>query len=279
MVHKASDRRPISTARRHFLQITAAGAGRLSAIAIASATLVGKPNRANAWGIFPWGAPDTPPGRGHNPNCFARGTSILTPHGEVAVEDLANGDLVITANGALPVKWIGRQTLRRNALASWHSSVVPIRVSRFAIDDQTPRRDLCMSQEHSLLIDRVFIPVKYLVNGRSIAIDNEASQSEVIEYFCVQLETHQAIFAEGAAVETFRHSGGYRVAWDNLRDYQALYGEHEVMAPFAPVCSYSGGRAEVRALLRLAASGLVDMRDPIQIAHGRIAARAMAMAA
>jgi hypothetical protein len=42
---------------------------------------------------------------------------------------------------------------------------------------------------------------------------------------------------------------------------------------------YSGGRAELRALLRLTASRFIDMRDPIQIAYARIATRAMSMAA
>jgi hypothetical protein len=42
----------------------------------------------------------------------------------------------------ITVKWIGRTSFKRNAPASWHPSVVPVRVSRFAIDDQTPQRDL-----------------------------------------------------------------------------------------------------------------------------------------
>jgi hypothetical protein len=273
MVHKSSSQLPTSAARRHFMRITAAGAGRLSAIAIASSILVGKTKDANAWGIFPRHAPGT------GPNCFARGTRVLTSHGEVPVEDLANGDLVITANGALPIKWIARQTFRKNESASWHPSVLPIRVSRFAIDDQTPHRDLYLSQEHALLIDGILIPVRYLVNGRSITVDNNAGKAEAIEYFSVQLDTHQVIFAEGAAAETFRYAGFYQIAWDNLAGYQELYGEHEVLPSFAPVYQYNGGRAEVRALLRLAASRFVDVRDPLQIAYDRIAARAMAMAA
>jgi len=152
-------------------------------------------------------------------------------------------------------------------------------VSRFAIDDQTPQRDLYLSQEHCLLIDGVLIPVKHLVNGRSIAFDDNAKMSETIEYFGVELDTHEVIFAEGTAAETFQYAGG-QIVWDNLGDYQELYGsEHEVMPAFAPICRYNGGRAQVRGLLRLAASRFVDVRDPIQIAYDRIAARAMAIAA
>jgi hypothetical protein len=255
--------------------IVAAGAGRLSTIAISSALLAALPAKnADALGILPRGDP-----RRGGPNCFGRGTLILTAHGEVPVESLANGALVMTTNGALPVKWVGRQTFRRNASASWHPGVVPIRVSRFAIDDQTPQRDLYLSQEHCLLIDGVLIPVKHLVNGRSIAFDDNAKMSETIEYFGVELDTHEVIFAEGTAAETFQYGGG-QIVWDNLDDYQELYGsEHEVMPAFAPICRYNGGRAEVRGLLRLAASRFVDVRDPIQIAYDRIAARATLIAA
>ena len=80
------------------------------------------------------------------------------------------------------------------------------------------------------------------------------------------------------AVETFQYAGG-QVTWDNLGEYQALYGEHEMMPAFAPHCRYTGGRAEVRALLRLAASRFADVRDPIQVAYARIAARVMSIAA
>jgi hypothetical protein len=127
---------PASPARRHFMGIVAAGAGGLSTTAISSSLLAAL--QADALGTLPRGAPH----RGGGPNCFARGTLILTAHGEVPIENLANGALVMTTNGALPVKWVGRQTIRRNASASWHPSVVPVRVSRFAIDDQTPQRDL-----------------------------------------------------------------------------------------------------------------------------------------
>ena len=283
-IPKSGDRLPpVSPARRHFMGIVAAGAGRLSTLAVSSGFLSAfNAKNANALGIFPRGLPDDDHDhhdRGHRHNCFVRGTLIRTVHGEVPVEELANGDLVTTTNGALPVKWVGRQTIRRNGSASWHPNVVPIRVSRFAIDDQTPQRDLYLSQGHCLLIDEVLIPVKHLVNGRSIAFDDDAKMSETIEYFCVELDTHEVIFAEGTAAETFRYWGG-QIAWDNLGDYEDLYGsEHQLMSPFAPIYHYNGGRAEVRGLLRLAASRFVDVRDPIQIAYDRIAARAKAIAA
>ena len=47
-----------------------------------------------------------------SPLCFLSGTTIACPDGERAVETLDIGDLVLTFDGcAVPVKWIGRQTL------------------------------------------------------------------------------------------------------------------------------------------------------------------------
>ena len=45
----------------------------------------------------------------HAVPCFLPGTLVATPAGERMVEDLAAGDMVLTAGGqAVPVKWIGR---------------------------------------------------------------------------------------------------------------------------------------------------------------------------
>src|SRR5258707_6348931 len=110
--------------------MVAAGAGRLSTIAISSALLAALPAKnADALGILPRGDP-----RRGGPNCFGRGTLILTAHGEVPVESFANGALVMTTNGAFPVKLVGRPTLRRNSSAFWHTGDLPNPVSRLPID-------------------------------------------------------------------------------------------------------------------------------------------------
>ena len=61
------------------------------------------------------------------------------------------------------------------------------------------------------------------------------------------------------------YAGGV-VAWDNIDDYQQRYGEQQTTAPFAPIHSYDGGFDELGGLIRLVASRIVDVRDPIQIA-------------
>jgi hypothetical protein len=47
----------------------------------------------------------------------------------------------------------------------------------------------------------VLIPVEHPVNGSSI-VPAKMDESEVIEYFHIELETHAIIFAEGVPAET-----------------------------------------------------------------------------
>jgi hypothetical protein len=196
----------------------------------------------------------------------------------VPVETLLIGMHVMTTNGPKPVKWIGRQTLKRNQSVAWHPRVLPVRIAKFAIDDYTPRRDVRLSQWHSLFIDGVLVPARHLVNGKSIRFDEAALAAETLEYFHVVLDTHEIIFADGLPVESYMYAGGV-VAWDNLDEYLQRYGEHRIMAPFAPIHSYDGGFDELGGLIRLVASRIVDVRDPIQIAHDRLKERATGKAA
>ena len=251
-------------ARRHFLGISAAVAGRIAAGgAVGLSILASRSKPAKADGR-----------EHHSPHCFLFGTRILTPHGEVPVEELTIGALIETLNGPLPVKWIGRLRLKKVASSSsWHSSVAPIRVARFALHDQYPHRDLYLSPGHSLFVDGVLIPVKHLVNDRSV-VRAEMDDRKVIECVHIELETHEVIFAEGAPAETLLVTDG-REGFANFVEYERLYGSEErpAMKPYAPIFGY-GGRAELKGLLRLALSPIVDVRDPVQRARYRIEARA-----
>lgn len=202
----------------------------------------------------------------------------MTTSGDVAVEHLAIGAEIVTANGPKPVKWIGRQTLKRNLSAAWYPRVLPVCISRGAIDECTPSHDVSLSQDHSLFIDGALIPARHLVNGRSIRFDAASLASETLEYFHVELETHEVIYASGLAVESYLYAGG-AVGWDNFDEYLQRYGEPRIMPPLAPIHSYEGGFDELGGLIRLVASRLIDVRDPIQIAHDRLKARALLRAA
>ena len=131
--------------------------------------------------------------------CFRLGTLILTKTGQVPVERLQIGDLVMTASGALaPVRWIGWReigsALRPAAPAAW-----PIVIRAGAIGPNKPQRDLRVSPEHNLVLDRRLVPAKLLVNGASIEIE----AVEQISYWHVELDQHDVLIAEGLEAESF----------------------------------------------------------------------------
>ncbi len=199
----------------------------------------------------------------------------MTSTGETCIEDLEIGDLVETVRGeALAVRWIGRRLYKKSG-SSWNDSVMPIRVSRQALDQRTPHRDLYLSPNHALFVDGVLIRVKELVNGISIAPALPA-QREVIEYFQIVLDTHEVILAEGAPAETFLLRASNHENFTNFVEYERLYpaGSRPAMTPFAPIVGYEGGREHLKALLRMGVSRFIDVRDPVRNAYERIAERA-----
>jgi hypothetical protein len=252
-----------SPARRHFLHV-------LSAIASAAAVAPALSTSASAQAVP---ASPTPVTARSNPGCFLKGTHILTPQGLKHVESLSIGDYVITERGeAMPIRWIGHQMFRRGTSSRWPDSFHPICVARSALADNVPHAQLYLSPFHALFIDGVLIQVAPLVNGTSI-IPAVPEGMKDIEYFNIELATHEVILAEGAPVETHLNTNG-REHFANFVEYERLYGrETGPTVPYAPVYGYCGGRAHLTALLRLGISRLVDVRDPIQKAYDRIAAR------
>jgi hypothetical protein len=132
--------------------------------------------------------------------CFPAGTMILTPAGEVEVESLAAGDLVLTADGrTVPVRWVGRQTVSR--VFADPLRALPIRISAGALGENIPVRDLSLSPEHAVFIDGVLVQASALVNGTSIIRDQ--SVPPVFAYYHIELATHELLVAEGAPAESF----------------------------------------------------------------------------
>jgi hypothetical protein len=114
------------------------------------------------------------------------------------------------------------------------------------------------------------------VNGHSI-IRSAPTGLDVIEYFNIEFEQHEVMYADGVPVESLQVSAHER--FTNSAEYERLYGSSNVnpMLPYAPVLGYYGGRQNAAALVRLAVSHLIDVRDPVQIAYDRLAARAKSL--
>ena len=134
--------------------------------------------------------------------CFAAGTKIKALTGEIAVEDLAIGDMVLTTAGlARPVRWIGSRVLKCGNHPD-PRSVWPVRIAAHAFGRNKPHSDLLLSPDHSVClgcIDEVLIPIRYLVNGSSIAYQ----PVEKVAYYHIELDSHDVVLANGMPAETY----------------------------------------------------------------------------
>ncbi len=134
--------------------------------------------------------------------CFVAGTMIKTPKGEKRVESLTLGELVETRDdGPQPLRWIGRRTVA----AQGDFAPIRIRAGTFGQD-----RDLLVSPQHRMLIhdslaellfgeDEVLVAAKDLINDHSIT----PSPGERVTYVHLMFDTHQVIYSEGLATESF----------------------------------------------------------------------------
>jgi hypothetical protein len=152
--------------------------------------------------------------------CFLRGTRFAAAKGEIAIEDIRAGDLLRTASGALrPVRWVGRRRYAGDVAAA-SDEIRPVLVRQGALGGGLPARDLLVSPHHALLLEGTLIEARLLTNGRSIV---PAEVTEDVEYFNIELDSHDVILAEGAAVESFVDDHGSRAMFDNAPEYDAAY--------------------------------------------------------
>jgi hypothetical protein len=205
----------------------------------------------------------------HGGNCLLRGTTIQTASGTRKVEDLAVGDLLPTLfGGQRPIQWIARYPFRKGDPSKpWVKTVLPVRVAQSALATGVPRADLYLTREHALFIDGVLIPVGNLINGRTIKL-YEAHELAELEFFNIKLESHDVIYAEGAAIETLLEVDECAVNFSGyLRKYGAPKTDAVRCAPFA---TYGGRRGELKSRVRSAISPWLDRREPIDVIRDRL---------
>ncbi len=142
--------------------------------------------------------------------CFAGGTRIACRDGERAVEALVPGDVVrLAGGGCAAIEWIGHRHLdcRRHPKPV---DVWPVRVRAGAFAAGRPHRDLMLSPDHAVFVDGVLIPVRYLINGRTIVQE----PVDAVTYYHVELSSHSVMLAEGLPCESYLDTGN-RGAFSN----------------------------------------------------------------
>jgi Hint domain len=145
--------------------------------------------------------------------CFAEGTLVATARGEVAVEDLHVGDLLVTAHGGAPlqpVMWIGHSRVNVGKQRN-RAKAAPILIRAGALANGVPHRDLRVSPDHAMFLDGRLVPARLLVNGTSIIQELWCPE---VTYWHVELPAHGLLVAEGAVSESYFDDGN-RKHFDN----------------------------------------------------------------
>jgi hypothetical protein len=144
------------------------------------------------------------------PPCFVLGTEIATTHGDVAVENLKQGDLICGMDGApFALRLVVRRSFSARELAQ-DPRLFPVRITAGALGRGLPRRDMLVSRQHRMLVsskvaERMFgspdvlIPAIKLTDLPGIHVDETVRS---VEYFHLIFDRHVVILAEGAPTES-----------------------------------------------------------------------------
>lgn len=142
--------------------------------------------------------------------CFTAGTMILTDKGEVAVETLRTGDLVMTRdNGLQPVRWIGRRSVGVVAQIV-NPNLRPVRIRAGALGYNIPHSDLSVSPQHRILVRsplvegmlgeaEALVATKQLLQVEGIASIETPAE---VTYVHMLFDTHEVVTANGAETES-----------------------------------------------------------------------------
>lgn len=142
--------------------------------------------------------------------CFATGTMIRTDKGDVAVEFLRAGDLVLTKDaGFQPVKWVGGRQLD-TAFLQRNPNMQPVRIRAGALGDNLPETDLVVSPQHRILVRsgvaqryfgtaEVLVAAKHLTAIKGIEI---AADIDAVGYHHFMFDKHQIVLSNGVETES-----------------------------------------------------------------------------
>ncbi len=136
--------------------------------------------------------------------CFTAGTRIMTPGGEVQVEDLRVGDYVTTLSGGpMPLLWVGRRRLLADELNA-QPELRPIRIRDGTFGN---RGDLLLSPQHAMRLPdpsgggQALVRAVHLMRHGDGRI-RRAMGVRQVEYVHLLLPRHALVLANGAASES-----------------------------------------------------------------------------
>lgn len=138
-------------------------------------------------------------------NCFTTGTMIECENGPKAVQDITDGDLIITRdNGLQAVRWVGRRTV------AGKKDMAPVRIKAGALGNVA---DLLVSPMHRMVLGGARAEVLFgasdvLAHASHLCDGDQIFREPVSEvtYFHLLFDKHEIIKAHGCWSESFAPS-------------------------------------------------------------------------
>lgn len=133
--------------------------------------------------------------------CFVGGTMIVTARGEMPVETLQPGELMMDMHEMpcrQPLLRIGRSRIDLAQLPD-PTAVAPVLIRAGALMKGSPIRDLRVSPGEGILLDGRLVPARLLVNGTTIVQEIDL---ERVAYYYVWMEAHGLLIADGTLAES-----------------------------------------------------------------------------
>lgn len=142
--------------------------------------------------------------------CFCRGAMIETTSGSVPVENLGEGDEVISLLGrSTSIRWVGSACFSSEQLVS-SSNNRPVCIPSGALGNGSPTSDLWVSPQHRILVQghlaetllgvpKVLVAAKHLDFGD---LAKGKKRPAEVEYFHILLDKHDVLIANGAPAES-----------------------------------------------------------------------------
>lgn len=144
------------------------------------------------------------------PVCFAQGTLIATPNGEVPVETLKAKDLVLTASGqTVALEWIARSHFSFAEILM-NRRVSPVCIPKGSLGANSPHSDLWVSPQHRIVLKGWNVELalgvpEVLVAAKHIVGDGDAPSARWksgVDYYHLLLDHHDIVISNGLESES-----------------------------------------------------------------------------
>jgi hypothetical protein len=178
-------------------------------------------------------------------SAVARGTLIETPTGLAAVEDLAPGMEVLTAEGRTErILWIGSMTLFPPQTVPGLAPATMTRITAEAFGPGRPMPDLLLGAQARLHLKdarcraaghpAAYVPAKSLIDGESIV---EITPMAPVSMYNLVLERHGSLRCAGIEVEAYHPGRDYAERFDPQLAalFLALFPTIRCFADFGPL--------------------------------------------